>query len=46
MLAKSVSWLNEVPLAAVFLWWYVRMVKEGNKFWDKVKDKKEPIDLG
>jgi len=30
----------------IALWGVVKLSKEGNKLWDKVKDKEQPIDLG
>lgn len=38
--------LTFIPAFGLIFWLNVRMAKEGKKFWDKVKDKPEPIDLG
>ena len=39
----AVSLLPILVLCLVFI---VRMDKEGKKFWNKVKDKEQPVDLG
>ena len=34
------------PSFACFTWWFIVFSVKGRKFWNEVKDKKEPIDLG
>lgn len=38
--------LAVVPVIVVFVIWAVRFGKAGEKLWNEVKDKEQPIDLG
>lgn len=39
------GWIIIVPVIFWFIWFYGNIIYHGNKFWDKVKDKQEPINL-
>lgn len=40
------SFVIVAPLLLAFIGWAWKYSKEGTKFWNEVKDKPEPVDLG